>query len=653
MAGKPELGLLHAVARPVAEVVDHPAVRPGDLLADAVRAVAADVAAACGRARVAPGLSAMAAALFARTLRFDAADPRWADRDRFVLSCREASPLLYALLHLTGHAGMERSALEGMGQLDSPCAVRPEHGEHPAIEASTGGPAQGLAAAVGMALAERLLAARFGRSLVDHRTWALVSGDDMVSGLSHEAASLAGELRLERLVVLWDEAEPGPENDDALKRFAALGWAARRVDGQDGAQLEAALAWALRSRKPTLLACRTVGPQPALPGWRPFELPEEPREAWDRAGRRGQAARRAWLKRLANHPLRVEFERVMAGKLPESWHEATASVRAEPEARPTGQPLHEASRAALAALAASVPELVVGSARGDEAVPDGLGVVGGGSFTGRLVLHRTRTHGMAGCLNGLALHGGLLPCGAAPLVASDSMRPALRMAALMRQRLVHVFTDDGLGSGEDGPTRQPVEHLASLRAMPGLLVFRPADAIEAAECWELALRRTDGPSAIVLSRLPAAAVRADAAEKYCARGGYVLLEADGPRQATLIASGSEVALALEARALLWAEGVGACVVSLPSWELFARQDESYRAQVLGGPVRIGIEAACGFGWERWLGEQGAFIGMEGFGASAPAPELLRHFGITPEAIATAVRKRLPQASSPTINNEGT
>ena len=676
--------VLHGRAAEHPGPVPRPAPPPPRRMADAIRALAIDAveAAGSGHPGMPMGMADVATALWTRTLRFDATDPRWPDRDRFVLSAGHGSLLLYALLVLTGHGGIDIGALQRFRQLDSPAAGHPEYGDHPAIEATTGPLGQGMATAVGMALAERMMAARFGKSLVDHRTWVVASDGDLMEGVTHEAASLAGHLRLEKLTVLWDDNAVSLDGDtalsaseDTLKRFAALGWATKRIDGHDEAAITAALALAQRSRKPTLIACRTVigfaaaspdGPAAACPrgplaagegeaakealDWPhpPFTVPDALGAQWHRAGIRGTPARRAWLKRLANHPLRAEFERVTAGRLPEAWHEAAAALKATlADDRPT-LATRQSSELALNTLAEAIPELVGGSADLTTSTltqARGMAPVSPGSYGGRYVHWGIREHGMAAAVNGMALHGGLLPFAGTFFVFSDYMRPALRLAALMRQRVIHVLTHDSIGLGEDGPTHQPVEQLASLRAMPGMQVMRPADAIETVECWELAIRRADGPTLLVLSRQALPAVRTDAAENRCARGGYVLAEADGPRQATLVASGSEVSVALEARRLLADEGIPAAVVSLPCWNLFAAMDESARAPVLGSVLRVGIEAACGFGWERWLGPDGVFIGMTGFGASAPGPDLFRHFGITPEAIVAAVRKRLPPPPS--------
>ena len=643
---------------------------PERRMADAIRAIAIDAieTAGSGHPAVPLGMADAATSLWARFLRFDASDPRWPDRDRFVLSAGSGATLLYALLHLTGHAGMGLPELARFCRLDSPACGHPELGAHPAIEATTGPLGQGLANAVGMALAERMLAARFGRSLVDHRTWVIASDGDLMQGVSYEAADLAGHLRLEKLTVLWDDnvasidgAAVLARSAETLKRFQAHGWATKRVDGHDPAQLAGALSLAQRSRKPTLIACRTMigsetahgaplGDDEASAAKRAIEWPYEKFSTppdlaarWWAAGSRGAAARRAWLKRLARHPMRAEFERVMSGRLPETWHESMAGLRTEfAHTQPTLSGC-DAGRRALSVLAAIMPELVGGSADASGSTrthPAGVSPVTPANFAGRYIHFGVREHAMAAALNGIALHGGCAPYGGACCAFSDYMRPALRLAAMMRLRVVHVLTHDGIGVGEDGPAHQPVEQLASLRALPNTHVFRPADPIEVAECWELALRHAGGPRLILLASQDLPALRTDSAENRSARGGYVLQEADGARQATLIATGSEVAIAVEARRQLSATGIAAAVVSLPCWELFAQQDERYRLDVLGSAPRIGIEAACGFGWERWLGEAGIFIGMTGFGASAPAADLYRHFGITPEAITTAVRRRV-------------
>ena len=677
MAATAELAAENPVLARQAEILARP-MTPERRMADAIRALAIDAveAAKSGHPGMPMGMADAATALWTRFHKFDAADPRWPDRDRFVLSAGHGSMLLYALLHLTGHAGMTIDDLKRFRQLHSPAAGHPEFGEHPAIETTTGPLGQGLATSVGMALAERMMAARFGKSLVDHRTWVIASDGDLMEGVSHEAAALAGHLRLEKLAVLYDDNHISIDgdtalsySDDVLKRFAAYGWATKRVDGHDPAQVTAALSFAVRSRKPTLIACSTIiglgaptkagtggvhgaplGPQEAAAakaalGWHEpaFTIPQDLADRWAAIGNRGAAARRAWLKRLARHSQRADFERAIAGKLPDSWHESVAALKQGILDSKPKIATRQASQRALEALVPATPDLVGGSADltgSNLTLVKNMGSVGPGSYGGRYIHFGVREHGMAAAANGMALHGGLIPYTGTFFVFTDYMRPAIRMGAIMRQRVIHVLTHDSIGLGEDGPTHQPIEHLASLRAMPGIHVYRPADALETAECWELAIRRADGPSLLVLTRQALPQMRTSAAENCCARGGYVLAESDGPRRATLIATGSEVAIAMAAREALAAEGIGVAVVSLPCWELFALQDAAYRATVLGDVPRIGIEAACAFGWDQWLGPDGVFIGMTGFGASAPFEELYKHFGITPEAVVAAVRKRV-------------
>ncbi|MCC7280901.1 MAG: transketolase [Acetobacteraceae bacterium] len=649
-------------------------------MADAIRALAMDAveAAKSGHPGMPMGMADVATVLFTRTLRYDASDPKWPDRDRFVLSAGHGSMLLYALLHLTGHAGMDIGQIRNFRQLHSRTAGHPEYGEHPAIETTTGPLGQGFANAVGMALAERMLAARYGKSLVDHRTWVIAGDGCLQEGISHEAASFAGHLKLSKLCVLFDDnsisIDGGTElscSDDVLKRFDAYGWATRRIDGHDHAAIAAALSHAARSKKPTLIACRTVigfgapnkagtagthgaplGPEEiaaarALLGWTapPFEIPDDIARRWADAGRRGAGQRLAWLKRLSASRDRAEFERTQSARLPDDWRAGLDAAREKAAADRPKIATRQASQRALEALVPAIPELVGGSADltgSNLTLVKPMGIVRAGDFSGRYIHFGIREHAMAAAMNGMALHGGLRVYGGTFLVFSDYMRPAVRLAALMRQPVVHVFTHDSIGLGEDGPTHQPVEHLAALRAIPNLHVYRPADMIETLECWALALARADGPSALALSRqaLPTVRNGAGGGENLSARGGYVLAEAEGTRRATLIASGSEVALALDARTTLQAQGIPAAVVSLPCWELFSAQDPIYQAQTLGAALRIGIEAASGFGWERWLGMSGIFVGMTGFGASAPYEKLYQHFGITAEAVVAAVHGRL-------------
>ena len=631
-------------------------------MADAIRALAIDATerSKFGHPGLPMAMADVATALWTRYLKFDAADPSWPDRDRFVLSAGHGSMLLYALTYLTGYDGMSIDDIRDFRQLPS---------EHPAIETTTGPLGQGLATAVGMAIAERNMAARFGKSLVDHRTWVVASDDDMMEGISHEASALAGHLGLSKLTVLYDDnrvsidGEASPTlSDDVVKRFATYGWATKKVDGHDPNMIHAALSFAARSRKPTLIACRTIiglaptnaatngsqlGPSEAaaakkLLGWHnpPFVTPHDLKERWHSVGTRGASARRSWLKRLARHAQRGEFERVMAGRLPDNWHEAVGELKQQvADDRPT-LASKASSHRCLEALLAATPELIGGSADSNLTQARGMVFLSAGNYSGRYVHCGIRDHGMAAAANGMALHGGIIPYIDTFLVFSDYLRPALRLAAMMRQRVIYVLTHDTFGLGEDGSTHQPVEQLASLRAIPNLHVFRPGDTMETVECWELAMRRTVGPSLLVLSRQAPPAWRTDTTDNRCSRGGYVLAEAEGPRQATIIATGPELQVAMAAREKLASDNIAAAVVSLPCWELFAHQDEVYRAQVLGGAPRVGIEAASGFGWEQWLGPAGSFIGMTGFGESANYEDLYSHFGITPDAVVAAVTRRL-------------
>jgi transketolase len=585
--------------------------------------------------------------------------------------------LLYALLHLTGYADMTLDELKRFRQLGSRTAGHPEFGHAGGIEMTTGPLGQGLAMAVGMAIAERHLAARFGSELVDHRTWVIAGDGCLMEGISHEAISLAGHLRLSRLIVLFDDngiSIDGPTSlavsDDQVARFAACGWDAWRIDGHDPVAIDAALERAKGSDRPVMIACRTtighgaptkagkaaahgaplgadeiVGARRNL-GWAhpPFEVPEDIRAAWRAAGVRAEDQVAAWRARLAGSPHRAAFERAMSGDMPETVAPAMAAyMRRLAEERPSWAS-RKSSQEALEVLTAAWPELLGGSAdltHSNNTNTKATAVMTAECFAGRYLHYGVREFGMVAAMNGLALHGGVVPYGGTFLVFTDYARPALRLAALMHQRVVLVGTHDSIGLGEDGPTHQPIEHLASLRAIPNMLVLRPADAVETAECWMVALAHRTGPSVLALTRQNLPPVRlVYSAENLCARGAYVLAEAEGPRQATLLATGSEVALALEARRQLSAEGIACAVVSMPCWELFERQDAAYRAAVLGDVPRIAVEAAAPFGWTRYVASEADVVGMTSFGASAPGDVLFAHFGITAEAVAARVRARL-------------
>ena len=651
-----------------------------DAMANAIRFLAADAVeqAKSGHPGMPIGMADVATVLFDGVLRYDARAPRWPDRDRFILSAGHGSMLLYALLHLTGAEDMPLEELKRFRQLHSKTAGHPELGEAAGIETTPGPLGQGIATAVGFALAERMMNARFGDEVVDHRTYVIAGDGCLMEGISHEAISLAGHLRLHKLVVLFDDNAISIDgstelavSDDQLARFAASGWAVRHVDGHDPSAVAAALAAAQGSDRPSLIACKTTiargAPTKAgtaaahgsplggeeLAGLRasygwdhgPFVVPETSAAPWRAAGARGRAAREAWEARVAALPdaERAELERRLAGTLPDAAFAALTALKTQwAEERPK-LATRASSGKALDALVPAMPELVGGSAdltgsnktRAAGAVP-----VAPGAYGGSYVHYGVREHGMAAAMNGLALHGGLIPFGGTFLVFADYMRGGMRLSALMKQRVVYVLTHDSIGLGEDGPTHQPVETLAMLRATPNMHVYRPADAIEVAECWELALRRTDGPSVLALTRQGLPTLRGDVDENRSARGAYVLAGAGEPRRATLLATGSEVEIAMAARELLAEEGVAAAVVSMPSWERFAAESPAYQAEVLGEGPRVAVEAASPFGWTRWTGTGGGFVGMRSFGASAPAKDLYAHFGITAEAVAAEVRLRL-------------
>ena len=653
----------------------------GDL-ANAVRFLAMDAVerAGSGHPGMPMGMADVATVLFTRFLKFDPARPEWPDRDRFVLSAGHGSMLLYGLLHLTGYEEMTLEQLKAFRQLESLTAGHPEYGPTPGVETTTGPLGQGLANAVGMALGERLLNARFGDDIVDHHTYAIAGDGYLMEGISHEAASLAGHLGLGKLIVLFDDngiSIDGPTSlsvsDDQQARFAAYGWDVQAIDGHDPEAIAAALRAARKSARPSLIACRTVigygapskagtsqthgaplgaeeiaGAREAL-GWPhpAFEVPAEVLAAWRSAGAKGAAASAAWNDCVAGLEKGElsEFQRRVMGLLPAGWEAGlNAFKRRTSEERPA-MATRVSSQKVLEVVTEALPELLGGSADltgSNNTRVSGQAPVAASDFSGSYVYYGVREHAMAAAMNGLALHGGFIPYGGTFLVFADYCRPAIRLSALMRQRVIYVLTHDSIGLGEDGPTHQPVEHLASLRAIPNLNVFRPADTVETAECWALALRSEHRPSVLALSRQGLPTVRGEHSEEnLCAHGAYILAPAESERQVTLIATGSEVSLALEAQGLLRGEGISAAVVSMPCRELFEEQSQHYRDEVLGpGSLRIAVEAAVGFGWERWTGDQGGFVGMTGFGASAPAKDLYQHFNITPEAVVKAVKARL-------------
>jgi transketolase len=651
-------------------------------MADAIRVLAMDAveAANSGHPGMPMGMADAATALFADHLKFDPTDPDWPDRDRFVLSAGHGSMLLYALLHLTGYEAMTMDEIRNFRQLGSRTAGHPEYGHAPGIETTTGPLGQGLANAVGMALAERLMAARFGADVVDHHTYAIAGDGCLMEGISHEAISLAGHLKLGKLIVLFDDNRisiDGPTDlsvsDDQAARFAASGWDTEAVDGQDAAAVSAAIARAKKTDRPSLILCRTtigygapkkagsagshgsplgaeeIAGARAAYGWNaePFDLPDDILAAWRAIGAKGAESRAAWAKRrdALTGERKALFERTVAGRLPEGFDDAIRAYKKSLSEEAPKRATRQSSGETLDVLAGLLPELIGGSADltgSNNTKAKSQGIVSAADFSGGYIHYGVREHGMAAAMNGIALHGGLIPYGGTFLIFTDYARPAMRLSALMGVRAIYVMTHDSIGLGEDGPTHQPVEQLASLRAMPNMAVFRPADAVETAECWALALARHDGPSTLALTRQGLPTLRkTHTDENLCARGAYVLAEASGPSRVTLYATGSEVSLAVEAQTLLEGGGVPTRVVSVPSRELFEAQDAGYKAAIVDpSQVRVAVEAAVGFGWERFTGAEGAFVGMTGFGASAPAGDLYRHFGITAEAVAEAARARL-------------
>ena len=654
-------------------------------MANAIRALAMDAVekANSGHPGMPMGMADAATVLFTRFLKFDPQDPAWPDRDRFVLSAGHGSMLLYAVLHLLGVKEMTMDELRRFRQLGSRTAGHPEYGAAPGIETTTGPLGQGIATAVGMALAERHMAARFGSELVDHYTYVIAGDGCLMEGVSHEAASLAGHLKLNKLIVLFDDNKisiDGPTNlsvsDNAAQRFAAYGWATQAVDGHDPVAVAKAIEVARTSDRPTLIACRTTigygaptkagtagthgsplgateiaGAREKL-NWRspPFTIPDAIVGAWREAAARNAAPHQAWDKRLAAAPAekRDAFKAALSKELPAGVEAAVNAFKKKISETKPEWATRKSSQEVLEAVTPLVTEMVGGSAdlTGSNNTKSKVeAILTPNSYGGRYIHYGVREHGMAAAMNGMALHGGIIPYGGTFLVFTDYCRPAIRLSALMKQRVIYVMTHDSIGLGEDGPTHQPIEHLASLRAMPNLAVYRPADTVETAECWLLALQDTHRPCILSLTRQNLPTLRVEHTdENLSGRGAYVLREAEGkPRTVTLIATGSEVEIAVKARELLAAKGIGAAVVSMPSWERFAEQDDAYRRSVINpDTVRISIEAASPFGWERQVGvgPKSASLGIPSFGASAPAPELYAHFGLTAEAMAERAQQLL-------------
>ena len=648
-------------------------------MANALRFLAVDAVqkAKSGHPGMPMGMADVATVLFTRFLNFNASDPAWADRDRFILSAGHGSMLLYALLHLTGYEDFSLEELKNFRQLGSKTAGHPEYGHGAGIETTTGPLGQGIANAVGMALAERMLADRFGSDLVDHNTYVIAGDGCLMEGISHEAASFAGRLGLGKLIVLFDDNGISIDgstdlavNDDQLMRFGACGWDVSFCDGHDPDAIAQAINGAHETQdKPSLIACKTMigfgspnkagtaashgaplgddeiaATREAL-NWphSSFEIPEAVSSAWRRVGAMKSAKMEAWRKRLHDSGRKAEFERLISGTLPKDWQASLQDFKRKHSAEKTKVATRKASQETLDVLAEVIPELAGGSADltgSNLTKAKSQKPVTPGDFSGSYIHYGVREHGMAAAMNGIALHGGFVPYGGTFLIFTDYCRPAIRLSALMQQRVIYVMTHDSIGLGEDGPTHQPVEHLASLRAIPNLNVYRPCDVVETAECWAASLETSSTPSVLSLSRQGLPCLRTEHTdENLSSKGGYVLAEAEVKRDVTLIASGSEVEIAMEARDQLKAEGVSAAVVSMPCLDKFEEQSQDYRDQVtqLETPVVV-VEAAIEQSWGKYLGRNGKFVGMSTFGASAPANELYQHFGITTQNVVNAAKK---------------
>jgi transketolase len=649
-------------------------------MANAIRALSMDAveAAKSGHPGMPMGFADVATVLFTKYMKYDPSWPNWPNRDRFVLSAGHGSMLLYSLLHLTGYEDPTLEDIRNFRQMTSPCAGHPEFGEIAGIETTTGPLGQGLATAVGMALGERLMNARFGNDLVDHHTYVFAGDGCLMEGISHEAISLAGHMKLGKLVVFFDDNHisiDGPTelavSDNQLERFEAHGWHVQAIDGHDPEAIAAAIEAAQDDERPSMIACRTTigfgspnkagtagvhgaplgGDEIELTrkelGWThaPFEIPDQILSSWRAAGARSKATVDAWRARLDGSAQKADFEAAISGKLPEGLDAAVNKFKAEISAGGKAVATRKASQNALEVINDVVPNTIGGSADltgSNNTLTKGMGVITPDDFSGRYMHYGVREFGMAAAMNGLALYGGFIPYGGTFLVFADYARPAIRLSALMGQRVVYVMTHDSIGLGEDGPTHQPIEHLASLRAMPNVNVMRPADAVETAECWVQALKSDNRPSVLALTRQNLPTLRTDHTdENLSARGGYEIRPANGAAKVTLMATGSEVEIAVNAAKLLEEAGTPTRVLSMPCLELFNEQDKAYRDATLGkGTLRIAIEAGTSFGWERYVGEDGHVIGIDSFGRSAPYQDLYKHFGLTPENVVNAVQERL-------------
>lgn len=645
-------------------------------MANAIRFLSADAIekSKSGHPGMPLGMADVATVLFSKFIKLDAANPRWFDRDRFVLSAGHGSMLLYSLLYLTGYVDICLDDLKNFRQLGAKTAGHPEYGHLAGIDMTTGPLGQGITSAVGMALAERIIAAKYGEDVCSHYTYVIAGDGCLMEGISEEAISTAAHLGLNKLIVFWDNnnitidgSVSAANSTDQIKRFQAVGWNTIEIDGHNYDQIEQAVAAAQKSDKPTLVACKTqigygaptkcgtskchgspLGEEELAAmrqnlnwNYEPFEVPADVLEAWRAAGSRSHDAFLAWEKRARAKGR--EFLDVIADKLPAGWDKELNELKRQAVKEKTKVATRKASQMCLEAIVPHIPEIVGGSAdlaASNLTFTSASKTVTKDDYNGNNVMYGIREHAMAAIMNGMALHGGIIPFGGTFFVFSDYMRPAMRLAALMGIRVIYVLTHDSIGVGEDGPTHQPIEHLASYRCMPNILTFRPCDVVETAEAWQIALETEDKPSLLALTRQGLPLLRTSAEVNLSAKGGYVIAGEDKKRQATIIATGSEVSLAVEAMNKLAEEGIKVAVVSMPSTELFDAQPIDYQEQVLGKAPRIAVEAASKFGWEKYVGLEGDIIGMDGFGASGPAEELYKYFGITVEEVADAVKNCL-------------
>lgn len=649
-------------------------------MANAIAALSMDAVqkANSGHPGMPMGMADVATVLFSKFLKFDPSAPNWPDRDRFILSAGHGSMLIYSLLHLTGYKAMTMEQIKNFRQLGSITAGHPEYGHVPGVETTTGPLGQGIANAVGFAIAERHLNARYGDGLVNHYTYVIAGDGCLMEGISQEAIALAGHLKLNKMIVLWDDNSitiDGPvslsDSTNQKKRFEASGWKVIEIDGHNPTQIANAIRRAQKSELPTMIACKTTigkgAPNKAgsnkahgsplgddeiaatrrARGWgyEPFEIPEHVYKLWKRPGRKGRKAHKEWTDRLSDTSQAADFKRAIAGELNAGWLEAFQTYKdAIAKDMPT-MATRASSGKALAPLTAALTDMISGSAdlegSNKTKTPATSDEIQAGNYGGRYINYGIREHAMAAAMNGMALHGGIIPYSGLFMVFMDYCRPSLRLAALMEIQAIYVATHDSIGVGEDGPTHQPVEHLASLRAIPNTYTYRPADAVETAECWELAVQRKNAPSVMALTRQNVPALRDDASKNMCERGGYVLRPGAGSDEIVLLATGSEVHLAVEAHEVLTTQGISARVVSIPCLDIFMEQDENYTRSVLGKDLpKIAIEAGIRQGWDALIGRDGGFIGMDSFGASAPGADLFPHFGITTDAIVEMAKSKL-------------